>query len=210
MIVVGDVITRARDQHPSFDRTTTPDAVLFRLLEDYAGEIAGRALKVRASAISEPYEIELPLSDFAEGEPLPAYQMLHGGTIHLRDGRQEAFTLIPWEARLRPAPRYSGYVTGGVLYLTGDKSWWQDAERLTIRYAPSPQPLEDLTSKILLPTEARPALIAACANLMASRSSDATVDRGYYLAALQAAEARFLDGLIQRERVAVSIAEDGW
>lgn len=43
-LLVSDLVTRIRDQHPSFHRSRVPDAVLVRGLSSYQGQLMGKAM----------------------------------------------------------------------------------------------------------------------------------------------------------------------
>src|SRR5690606_41225395 len=97
--------------------------------------------------------------------------------------------------------------------LIGDPMWWNDVEKIVLKYAPVPAELTSLKSEIQLPDTAEEALVAACANFMAGRvPADVSppIDRGYFLALANDAHASFLRQLATSTRVKATYTKEGW
>jgi len=213
MILAGSVIDAARDYHPAFTRENAPDAPVLRFLSRYVRRLTADVLRIHPEAISVAEEITLPLADFDAGYKLPAYQMIHGGDVHLKGGIVDEFDLIDYANRFGRVPRWSGWIEAGVLYLIGDPMWWNDVEKIVLKYAPVPAELTSLKSEIQLPDTAEEALVAACANFMAGRvPADVSppIDRGYFLALANDAHASFLRQLATSTRVKATYTKEVW
>src|SRR5690606_6050122 len=213
MSTAGSVIHAARDYHPAFTRVNAPDAPVLRFLSRYVRRLTADVLRIHPEAISVAEEITLPLADFDAGHTLPAFPMIHGGCVHLTGGIVDAFDLIDYANRFGRVPRWSGWIEAGVLYLVGDPMWWNDVEKIVLKYAPVPGDLTSLESEIALPDMAEEALVAACANFMAGRvPADVSppIDRGYFLAFANDAHAAFLRQLVNSTRVKATYTKEVW
>lgn len=172
-VTVGEIITAARDQHPSFDRHKHPDASVLRQLTAAHARILGRAVAVNRDPFRVPLEIPLPLADFAAGFELPRNLWVGEGRMFYAGDWNEnvelPFSLI--DPGLRDSfPSLAGWVVNGVLYLTGRETDWKDWMKLVIPYVPVAPSFTKMTDTITLPDEAHDCLVANIACFLALRA----------------------------------------
>jgi hypothetical protein len=166
----GDCIEGARDQHTSFDERRHPDRMLLRQLSGYHRRLCAKAVHVNESIMATALTIPLPLTSFAGGYTLPAYQYLHGGEMLGANGIAAAsFTLVPWAARNDGGRMPAGYVHGGVLYLLGADTDWTSYANLRLTYTPMAPEFTALADVLLLPDTAADTCGAFLALTMANR-----------------------------------------
>jgi hypothetical protein len=210
-LTAKEVITAARDRSPSFAPTGTPDPVLRRFLADYQDQLLGEIAELKADALHEAEEITLPLASFGAGYLIvKPYFRLHGGVvIRKSDGRPEPLRLVEYVDRLERFEQPAAYDQAGTLILLGQAEDWEPYAKIVLDLFPSTASLATLAAEFVLPgKKARPALVAACAAFLASRTEG--VDPQRFDAVAAAAEEAYLDEVTGRRRAKVSQIRSVW
>lgn len=117
------------------------------------------------------------LARFGAPLALPPMLAVLDGTVHFADPqtREKPFLTVPRGQRHAKAPYFSGHLMNGRLYLHGTAQEWKDVQNLELQYVPDPEdPVSD-SDYLLLGDDARDALVARTAGLMAERLIDTDV-----------------------------------
>lgn len=209
-------ITRARDAHSAFDTHRNPDAVLLRMLSDYAVELHGKVAERDETALATEQVEDLPLADFEDGITLEANRYVLEATATAGDpnGTPYPIDLIPLSHRFdsqRGRGRYA-WVVAGVLYLRGTANVWKEFAEVRIKYVPIPAELTTLAATIALPDTALRACAAHLAYQMACRGhNDASlpaIDAGSFARKAEKAEVGFLNDVSNRRTATVVKTRD--
>lgn len=200
MLSAERVIEAARDRHPAFDRSRTPDPSVLRFLSQYRKELAGRVAAIDETALVTSVTFSMPLSDHEAGITLPANRYIAGITAKDNNATPNYYPvdLIPWAHRNDiNAPLSAAWEYGGKLYLRSPASAWRYITEIGVAIVPSMDTdLATLADDVGLPTEAERALTEACAFFMAKRGHNdpllPPIDMQGFASAASNAESEYL------------------
>ena len=214
-LVAGELITSARDEHPTFNDRRHPDPVLLRALSRYQRELFGKLIRLDSQKAVIYQDTALPLASFDAGIAVPTYKYPSGAearTSTCTIGRQ--LKIVAWERRTEY--HHAVYLRNGVLYLTGLESYWTDYDTIRFFYVPELAALAidaaAMSAVLSLPDAAEATLVAFLALQMAKRGGagdgetapDAKVFGGEWVAA----EDRFLDEMGRNTQAVSSVIRD--
>lgn len=208
-ILAADVVNTARDEHPAFDRTSTPDIVALRALARYQQELLGRIFDEKPDAVHLAQEVELPLDDFAAGIALDDCLQVHGASVYYRspDRPPEAVTFVGYPQRFAHLGGRAAYRQADRIFLLGTPEDWRDVEKIVIDLFPRGPDSLGPKDPLVLPGQAMAPCAAAVALLMARRAE--VVSDAHY-AAVERAEELYLNQVTARRRAVVSPIQDYW
>lgn len=201
-LVVGTVITAARDAHPAFDPSRIPDRVAIRLLSTIERDLAAEIAQVNPDYLLSTATIAGPITAGEDSpQTIPAFHHIRGGTVRFADSSLDnrGLELVTWERRYRQPSNYAAYLRGGVLFFTGEDGDWEGVDSVDVYYTPIPPALPEtataLTASMTLGDQARGVCQWMLAQHMAVRAAahpntpdPARPDVGYF--ANMAAQAR--------------------
>lgn len=210
----GQVITEARDWHPSFDQRRHPNGSLMRLLSSYQREVTGKIARVNPALLATPVTYALPLADFNEGMKLPQRSYIMPAIeVRYTQNSDVAVTieLVNLTRRIdRDLIPNAAYVRGDRLFLTGRAENWAPFGSLTVNMVLTPKELTALTDVVMLPDWGMDAYVSALVRAMAIRGGLS----GDILGAAAEAEQQFLDTVAQQRAAETSYTRDvfpgGW
>lgn len=212
-ILAADVVNTARDEYPTFDRKSTPDAVALRALARYQQELLGRIFDEKPDAVHLAQEVELPLDDYAAGIQIEDCLQVHGASVHYRapGRRPEDVRIVGYPLRHARIAGPAAYRQADRLFLLGTPADWRHAEKVVIDLFPRGPDTLGPKDPLVLPGQAMPPCAAALAVLMARRTDP---EHRPPLAELreQAMEAEelYLNRVTGRRRAIVSVTRDVW
>lgn len=212
-ILAADVVNTARDEHPAFDRQSTPDIVALRALARYQQELLGRIYNVKPDAVHVAQEVQIPLEDFAAGIALNDCLQVHGASVYYRppDRRQEPVMFVDYPHRFIRPGGPAAYRRADRICLLGTPEEWKDAERIVIDLFPRGPDTLGPKDELVLPGQALAPCVAALAVVMARRvEPDRRPDLIELRDRLAEAEERYLDQVTGRRRAVVSVIQDVW
>jgi hypothetical protein len=212
-LVVRDLVTAARDEHPTFDDRRHPDPVLLRALSRYNKELLGKIIRLDDSKGVEYFDQALPLAVFDNGIAIPAYKYPFGlQATALGRTRPHPLDLVSWEESSQY--RHAGYLLNGILFLCGRPHDWTSFSSVRFLYVAEPAALAmDLATVLTaMPDSAEPTLVAYLALKMAQRGGagegETRPDPGVFGAQWQAAEDRLLDEMGRNTQAVSSVIRD--
>ena len=213
MFTAATVIEGAREQHPAFDESRTPEGVLFRQLNRYTRELYVRAVEKHSYLYVTTLTVPLPLADFEDGIDLPAHIRVLGGEAEVESGRRSDLHLVTARSRNAPNWSYPVYMSGGVLYLTGAANDWNGIKNVLIDYNPDPVLPTATTGAVPLPDSAERVLIDHLAFWMCRRQGtyDGVVlpTRDFH-GHWKLSEKEFLVELAQHSRTQMNTTREAW
>jgi len=117
------------------------------------------------------------LARFGAPLALPPMLTVLDGTVHFTDPqiREKPFLTVPRGQRHAKAPYFSGHLMNGRLYLHGTEQEWKDVQNIELQYVPDPEDPTGDDDYLLLGDDARDAVVALTASLMAERLIDTDV-----------------------------------
>jgi hypothetical protein len=154
-LTVGDVITRARDHHPSFEDRAHPNGPLLRMLSNYQRDITAKIARVNPGLCASEIVIPLPLADFNAGVKLPSYTYLLPA-FELRARNQndlkEPIDLVDLSLRaVAEMPRKFVYLKGNNLFLGRRAGNYDAFDQLHLQAVLTPRNLVGLNDVLILP-----------------------------------------------------------
>ena len=212
-LVVGNLITAARDSSSTFDTRRHPDRVVLRFLSRYQRDLVDRLLRLDPSQLVTTEDYSLPLAHFDAGIAIPAYHYPFGAEVlSSHPGAHPVrINLVNWADHTRY--RHAVYLLSNVLFLCGKAADWDRFATLRWIYVPEVADLDtssaDAMSQTLdaLPDSAEPTLVAYLALKMAQRGGagpgETPPDPGALGAEWKLEESRFFD-VIGRNTQAVT------
>jgi len=212
-LLAADVVNVARDEHPAFDRQSTPDIVALRALARYQQELLGRIYNVKPDAVHVAQEVQLPLEDFAAGIALNDCLQVHGASVYYRspDYRPEPVMFVDYPHRFIRPGGPAAYRRADRIFLLGTPADWQDVARIVIDLFPRGPDTLGPKDELVLPGQALAPCVAALAVVMARRvEPDRRPDLIELRDRLSEAEERYLDQVTGRRRAVVSVIQDVW
>lgn len=172
---VEDVIEEARDEHPAFTESQTPDRPLLRRINRTARRLFQRTLDIEPTLVSATETITVSSFDFSTGHPLPDYERIIGGDMKQvgeAEPLRDPFKIIPWGQRHRGGARRAGYLRDETLFLQGNSEDWDDIEKIELFYVPVRTELTSESDNPNLPDRAQSPLAMDAAAFMARRGID--------------------------------------
>jgi len=212
-LLAADVVNVARDEHPAFDRQSTPDIVALRALARYQQELLGRIYNVKPDAVHVAQEVQLPLEDFAAGIALNDCLQVHGASVYYRspDYRPEPVMFVDYPHRFIRPGGPAAYRRADRIFLLGTPADWQDVARIVIDLFPRGPDTLGPKDELVLPGQAMAPCVAALAVAMARRvGPERRPDLVELRDRLAEAEERYLDQVTGRRRAVVSVIQDVW
>lgn len=212
-LLAGDVVNVARDEHPAFDRQSTPDIVALRALARYQQELLGRIYNAKPDALHVAQEVQLPLEDFAAGIALNDCLQVHGASVYYRsrDYRPEPVMFVDYPHRFIRPGGPAAYRRADRIFLLGTPADWQDVARVVIDLFPRGPDTLGPKDELVLPGQAMAPCVAALAVAMARRlGPERRPDLVELRDRLAEAEERYLDQVTGRRRAVVSVIQDVW
>jgi hypothetical protein len=215
-LVAKDLITAARDAHPTFDDRRHPDPVLLRALSRYQRQLVPRVAQYDGALLTSVLEQTLPLPDFAAGIALPDY--IYAAGLEAESPASDpalplqrvALDLVAWQANTRYYR--AGYIRNNTLYLTGSPGDWTPFTKIRFIYVPEVDPLANPSAQLVLPNAAEPCLVAYLCAFMAQRGSQdkeqERPDAAFYRAAWREAEDEFFHMLARRRQALRAVVRE--
>lgn len=212
-VTAQDVITEARDWHPSFDQRKHPNGTLLRLLSSYQREITSKIARVNPALIATPVTYTLPLTDFDQGMKLPSRSYIMPAVeVRYAQNPDVAVTveLVNLTRRIdRDMLPNVVYIRGDRLFLSGRAENWTPYGSLTVNMVLTPRDLTGLTDVLTLPDWGMDTYVSALVRRMAMR--DGLLD---LVGDAADAEQQFLDTVAQQRAAETSYTRDvfpgGW
>ena len=203
------VITEARDHHPSFEKRAQPNGTLLRLLSSYQREITAKIARVNPALVSSPVTCTLPLADFDDGITLPSHSyLLPGVEARLASDTDvvETVELVNVTLRKEGSQMFGRYVylQGNKLFLSGRAENWGSYASLTLQMVLVPKELTRLDDVLVLPDWGMDAYVGSLVTKMAVRSG---LD-GTLLSQARDMEQQFLDTVAQQKGAETSHTRD--
>jgi len=154
-LTVGDIITRARDHHPTFEDRAHPNGVLLRMLSNYQRDITAKIARVNPGLCASEIAIPLPLADFGAGVKLPSYTYILPA-FELRARAQtdlkEPIDLVDLSLRaVAEMPRKFVYLKGNNLFLGRRAGNYDAFDQIHLQLVLTPKNLEGLDDPLILP-----------------------------------------------------------
>ncbi len=154
-LTVGDVITRARDHHPTFEDRAHPNGTLLRMLSNYQRDITAKIARVNPGLCASEIVVPLPLADFNAGVKLPAYSyVLPAFELRSRNNTdlKEPIDLVDLSLRaVSEMPRKFVYLKGSNLFLGRRPGNYDAFDQLQLQLVLTPKNLETLNDPLILP-----------------------------------------------------------
>jgi len=154
-LTVGDVITRARDHHPSFEDRAHPNGPLLRMLSNYQRDITAKIARVNPGLCASEVIITLPLADFNAGAKLPSHTYVLPA-IELRSKQntdvKRSIDLVSLSLRTVPEmPHQFVYLKGNNLFLGRRPENYDGFDQLLLQLVLTPRNLVGLADPLILP-----------------------------------------------------------
>ncbi len=166
----GEIITDARDLHPSFELRAHPNAILLRGLSSFEKTMSGRVARVNPALIAAGITVSLPLTDFAGGITLPQITYFMPGVEIRNRNVVNTVELLNLTLRSdRDSPAQFVYLRGKQLFLSAPSQQWRNWDSINFQVVLTPRPVTKLDQLLLLPSFAKDAYVGALAQLMATR-----------------------------------------
>lgn len=209
-LIVREIISAARDLHPSFDEQQTPNASALRYLSRYAGELHGKIAAIDRDILREDVTLAVP-DPFEDGIELPANRQV----IELAtDGGAPIAVIAALTRNDFNAPRPAAWQVGNRLYLSGNAAGWRDVTTISIAHVPAAVRLTQLTDTLEIPDAAENAVVSNLALFMAMRGNvrpNATpIPVGDFGANARQAEQTYLDDVVLGLSGRTFVIRDVW
>ena len=218
-LVVGDLISRARSRHPTFDDRRHPDPVLLEALSDYQGDLVAEIITKDPSVLVNNFTQALPLAVFENGIAIPAYKYPFGVQATRTFGsntKTYPIDLVNWGESAHY--KHAAYLLNGILFLCGKSRDWEHEDSIIFLYVPEVADLatdtRDALTQVLtnLPDSARSTVIAFLAAEMASRGGagpgQTPPDAASFAARWTLAEQKFLTEIGRKQTAVVGRVRD--
>ncbi len=203
-LTVGDIITRARDHHPSFEDRAHPNGVLLRMLSNYQRDITAKIARVNPGLCASEIAVPLPLADFNAGVKLPSYSyVLPAFELRSRAATdlKEPIDLVDLSLRsVAELPRKFVYLKGNHLFLGRRPGNYDPFDQLHLQLVLTPKNLETLNDPLILPDYGVDTYAGHLAMRMAVRGEIG----GPALALAASTEVEFLTTVAQQKTATVS------
>ena len=154
-LTVGDVITRARDHHPSFEDRAHPNGTLLRMLSNYQRDITAKIARVNPGLCASEVIVTLPLADFNAGAKLPSHTYALP-SFELRSKQntdvKRSIDLVSLSLRTVPEmPHQFVYLKGNNLFLGRRPENYDGFDQLLLQLVLTPRNLVGLDDPLILP-----------------------------------------------------------
>ncbi len=203
-LTVGDVITRARDHHPSFEDRAHPNGVLLRMLSNYQRDITAKIARVNPGLCASEISVTLPLADFNAGVKLPSHTyVLPAFELRSRNNTdiKEPIDLVDLSLRaVAEMPRKFVYLKGNNLFFGRGAGNFDPFDRLILQLVLTPRNLVGLDDPLILPDWGVDTYAGHLAMRMAVRGGI----EGPALTLAAATEIEFLTTVAQQKAATVS------
>lgn len=172
-ITAAEIINLTRDQHGSLSQASSPDVLLLRRLGVEQRALYDLIFARVPGLLSQVLVVSLPLADFDAGIDLtmeipggwkdltPRAELRFSSTPAPRNTVEVAS--VPWEQRLQPRSLPAYTFRNNVIYLLGAPQQYSQFAEFRLSYTPIPADMVDEDSVLVVPDDARDALVAMLA-----------------------------------------------